>query len=134
MHLDLSQFDAAIVDLDGTMVDTLGDFAVALNLMLADLALPPIEARHVEAMVGKGSEHLIVSVLNHVAPPRSGSAQVAQSDAIYQRARQKSEHRQRDVQRTQGPAWFDDGLKRRRTLGYFFENLLGPLFKKQGRC
>ena len=92
MHLDLSQFDAAIVDLDGTMVDTLGDFAVALNLMLADLALPPIEARHVEAMVGKGSEHLIVSVLNHVAPPRSGSAQVAQSDAIYQRAWERYQH------------------------------------------
>jgi hypothetical protein len=27
--------DAAIVDLDGTMVDTQGDFVVALNLTLA---------------------------------------------------------------------------------------------------
>ena len=60
-----SRFDAAIIDLDGTMVDTMGDFAVALNLMLADLALPAIAKERVEAMVGKGSEHLIISVLNH---------------------------------------------------------------------
>lgn len=56
-------FDAAIVDLDGTMVDTLGDFAVALNLMLADLALPAIAHAQVEPLVGKGSEHLIRAVL-----------------------------------------------------------------------
>ena len=33
---------SAIVDLDGTMVDTLGDFVVALNAMLADLHLPSV--------------------------------------------------------------------------------------------
>ena len=66
MPLDLSNFDAAIVDLDGTMVDTIGDFVVALNHMLDDLALPHIDAPTVEAMVGKGSEHLIHSVLRHV--------------------------------------------------------------------
>ena len=37
--IDLARFDAAIVDLDGTMVDTVGDFDVALNRMLADLGL-----------------------------------------------------------------------------------------------
>ncbi|MDM0050939.1 phosphoglycolate phosphatase [Variovorax sp. J22R115] len=66
MPLDLSNFDAAIVDLDGTMVDTIGDFVVALNRMLDDLALPHIDAPTVEAMVGKGSEHLIHSVLQQV--------------------------------------------------------------------
>ena len=65
-RIDLSNFDAAIVDLDGTMVDTLGDFVVALNLVLDDLALPQVDAPAVEAMVGKGSEHLIQSVLRHV--------------------------------------------------------------------
>ena len=30
-------FDAAIVDLDGTLVDTVGDFEVALARALADL-------------------------------------------------------------------------------------------------
>ena len=54
---------AAIVDLDGTMVDTLGDFAFALNRMLEELALPPIESAAIARLVGKGSEHLIRSVL-----------------------------------------------------------------------
>ncbi len=64
--LNHPSLQAAIVDLDGTMVDTLGDFNAALNLMLQELALPPIAPRQVEAMVGKGSEHLIRSVLRHV--------------------------------------------------------------------
>jgi phosphoglycolate phosphatase len=66
VSLKHSLFDAAIVDLDGTLVDTLGDFVVALNRMLADLSLPPVERSVVGARVGKGSEHLISSVLNHV--------------------------------------------------------------------
>lgn len=57
---------AAIVDLDGTMVDTVGDFLVALNRMLAGLGLPDIDRPAIERMVGKGSEHLIRSVLAHV--------------------------------------------------------------------
>ena len=56
-------WDAAMVDLDGTLVDTLGDFVVALNAMLADLGLPALDRPRVERLVGKGSEHLIKSVL-----------------------------------------------------------------------
>ncbi len=57
--------EAAIVDLDGTMVDTLGDFEVALNRSLAELGLPGVSRSLVERTVGKGSEHLIRSVLAH---------------------------------------------------------------------
>ncbi len=63
---DRSSLDAAIVDLDGTMVDTLGDFDAALGAMLQDLSLPPIEAGVIGTLVGKGSEHLIRAVLQHV--------------------------------------------------------------------
>jgi phosphoglycolate phosphatase len=63
-----ARFDAAILDLDGTMVDTIGDFTEALRRMLVDLHLPVVEAHHVENMVGKGSEHLLRSVLRHVLP------------------------------------------------------------------
>ncbi|RZJ15986.1 MAG: phosphoglycolate phosphatase [Haliea sp.] len=63
--------EAAIVDLDGTMVDTLGDFVAALSAMLGDLALPVVERPAVERMVGKGSEHLIRAVLRHVGAPES---------------------------------------------------------------
>jgi len=79
----LSRVDAVIIDLDGTMVDTLGDFAAALGGMLRDLGLPAIDARHIEHMVGKGSEHLLRSVLNHVLAPE-GSAQAAiKTEALY---------------------------------------------------
>ena len=57
---------AVILDVDGTMVDTMGDFAVALNRVLEELALPGIESAEIERMVGKGSQHLIRSVLAHV--------------------------------------------------------------------
>ena len=67
MQINLSDFDAVIVDLDGTMVDTLGDFVVALNRMLKDLDLPAVDRALVARLVGKGSEHLIKSVLTHVS-------------------------------------------------------------------
>jgi phosphoglycolate phosphatase len=65
MNFSLTQFQASIVDLDGTMIDTLGDFEVALNRALADLDLPPVTRALVQRTVGKGSEHLIRSVLAH---------------------------------------------------------------------
>ncbi len=52
-----------MVDLDGTLVDTLGDFAVALNATLQDLSLPALSRADIERRVGKGSEHLIRSAL-----------------------------------------------------------------------
>jgi phosphoglycolate phosphatase len=73
---------AAIVDLDGTMVDTLGDFEVALNAMLADLALPPVDRGFIEHTVGKGSEHLIRRTL----------AQVGAQAALYEQAWARYQH------------------------------------------
>lgn len=64
-----SPLDAAIVDLDGTMVDTLGDFELALNLSLAGLDLPPVGRAFIERTVGKGSEHLIRQTLGEVGAP-----------------------------------------------------------------
>ncbi|MGK6310320.1 phosphoglycolate phosphatase [Variovorax sp. DT-64] len=69
-----SRLEAAIVDLDGTMIDTLGDFVVALNRMLEELALPSITAEAIGQMIGKGSEHLIRSVLRQVRDDREADA------------------------------------------------------------
>ncbi|GAB2607619.1 phosphoglycolate phosphatase [Ramlibacter solisilvae] len=69
MHARSQDFDAAIVDLDGTLVDTLGDFSAALNAVLRELGLPCIAAEDVAPRVGRGSEHLIQTVLDHVGAP-----------------------------------------------------------------
>lgn len=83
-HPGLDAFDAAIVDLDGTMVDTLGDFVAALNGMLDDLGLPQVTPSVVETRVGKGSEHLIRAVLQHVQAPAD--------DDLYDRAWTRYQH------------------------------------------
>lgn len=57
---------AAIIDLDGTLVDTLGDFSAALNEMLQALRLPAVSTDVVAGFIGKGSEHLIRQTLIHV--------------------------------------------------------------------
>jgi phosphoglycolate phosphatase len=60
---------AAIIDLDGTLVDTLGDFTAALNAMARELGLPDVPASTVERFIGKGSEHLIRATLDHLGAP-----------------------------------------------------------------
>jgi phosphoglycolate phosphatase len=63
----IHRVDAAMVDLDGTLAHTLGDFVAAINLMLDELAVPHrvfrADAAIVEKLVGKGSESLIKQVL-----------------------------------------------------------------------
>ncbi|WP_369653468.1 phosphoglycolate phosphatase [Variovorax sp. V213] len=100
ISFDPTRFDAAIVDLDGTMVDTLGDFAVSLNHMLDDLSLPPVAPAAIEKMVGKGSEHLILSALAHVmssgghAPSGGAAAEAlqARAQALFDRAWERYQH------------------------------------------
>jgi phosphoglycolate phosphatase len=91
------RWNAAIVDLDGTMVDTLGDFEVALNRTLADLDLPPVTRTLVERTVGKGSEHLIRSVLAHqlALPEVTGLSNVCNArsvETLYEPAWQRYQH------------------------------------------
>ena len=93
-RLDHTSFDAAIVDLDGTMVDTLGDFAASLNRMLDDLSLPHVAPSAIETMVGKGSEHLIHSALVHVMAPAIADANEAgaKARALFDRAWERYQH------------------------------------------
>lgn len=61
----LTTVQALMIDLDGTMVDTMVDFEAALNLALADIDLPKVSPAVVNIAVGKGSEHLVRTVLQH---------------------------------------------------------------------
>ena len=88
----LQGLDAAIIDLDGTMVDTLGDFAQALGAMLDDLGLPGIEPAAIEHMVGKGSEHLLRSVLNHALAQAGQAPEATKIEALYPQAWERYQH------------------------------------------
>jgi len=80
------ELDAAILDLDGTLVDTLGDFTEALTRMLAELALPAVGSETISHMVGKGSEHLLISVLNHALAQSGQAISAIEFEALYARA------------------------------------------------
>ena len=73
-------WDAVILDLDGTLVDTLGDFTEAVARAFADLGLDPVPRARVERAVGKGSEHLLRTLL------------AERADALYDQAWVRYQH------------------------------------------
>jgi phosphoglycolate phosphatase len=94
---DLTQIDAVIFDLDGTLVHTLGDFQVALHRTMADLDLPPVSDALIAQTIGKGSEHLIRSLLAHqiARPEVKGVGQACAAltvDALFDRAWLRYQH------------------------------------------
>ena len=50
---------AALIDLDGTLFDTIGDIAAAANAMLADAGRAPLARESVAAYVGKGAANFV---------------------------------------------------------------------------
>lgn len=77
--------DAVLIDLDGTLVDTRGDFVLALNGMLGDLGLPPVDAAFVEHTVGQGSEHLLRTALSRTLRDDAVSRHYAAAWSAYER-------------------------------------------------
>ncbi len=68
--MNRTPFRAAIIDLDGTLVDTLGDFIVVLQHTLADMGCHPVEIARVDRgflsmTVGKGTDDLVRRSLAH---------------------------------------------------------------------
>lgn len=81
---------AVIIDLDGTMVDTAGDFHAAINAMLEALGIasgrPDMSIDEVVSYVGKGSENLVRRVLDARLPPAQANSRFAEALDAYQRA------------------------------------------------
>jgi phosphoglycolate phosphatase len=103
------QFEAAIVDLDGTLVDTVGDFEVALVRALADLGWPPVSREFISRTIGKGSEHLLSRTLAEVGAPAE----------LYEQAWQRYQHHYLQIN-GQHSAVFDgaiEGLQMLRARG-----------------
>jgi phosphoglycolate phosphatase len=68
--MPVKPLQAAIIDLDGTLVDTLGDFLIVLQHTLADLGCHPIEIARVDRgflslTVGKGTDDLLRRSVAH---------------------------------------------------------------------
>ncbi|MGF6758361.1 phosphoglycolate phosphatase [Paraburkholderia sp. GAS334] len=78
------RIEAAIIDLDGTMVDTADDFTAGLNGMLAQLDAAETSREEVVDYVGKGSEHLIRSVLAPRFEAEHAQDRFDEALAIYQ--------------------------------------------------
>ncbi|MFV0679411.1 phosphoglycolate phosphatase [Ottowia sp.] len=78
---------ACMIDLDGTLLDTLGDFDAALNDALRQLGLPALTRAQIGLMVGKGSEHLVQSALAACTDNATPDIPLqAQTMALYQTA------------------------------------------------
>jgi phosphoglycolate phosphatase len=75
----MTRLHAALIDLDGTLIDTIGDFEAALTRTLADLGAPPVPRAFIARTVGKGSEYLLRQTLAQagLAPERYDAAWVA---------------------------------------------------------
>jgi phosphoglycolate phosphatase len=99
------QFEAAIVDLDGTLVDTVGDFEVALVRALADLGWPPVSREFISRTIGKGSEHLLTRTLVEVGAPAD----------LYEQAWQRYQHHYLQIN-GQHSAVFDGAIEGLRML------------------
>ncbi|MDC8773258.1 phosphoglycolate phosphatase [Roseateles albus] len=100
---------AFIVDLDGTLVDTLGDFVAVLERVLTGLGLAAVDRGFVELTVGRGSEHLIRSCL----------ARVGGDPALYEQAWQQyqMQYRVLNGQFSEVYPGAREGLQRLRCLG-----------------
>jgi phosphoglycolate phosphatase len=54
---------AVLLDLDGTMLDTVGDIATAANMMRAALGFAPLDIALIRSFVGKGIPNLVAKTL-----------------------------------------------------------------------
>ncbi len=70
---------AVTIDLDGTLLDTVKDLAVAVNLMLQQIGRPPLDEALVRTFVGKGIPNLVKRAL-------AGALSGAPDAALFERA------------------------------------------------
>ncbi len=70
---------AIIIDLDGTLLDTAPDLALAANRMLAELGREPLPAARIADFIGKGVPHLVKRTLTE-------SYGAEPDDALFERA------------------------------------------------
>jgi phosphoglycolate phosphatase len=76
---------AIAFDLDGTLIDTAPDLALAANAMLEALGYPPLAERQIEALIGNGIDKLVEGVLIESIDRVAGPAMLADGRAHFRR-------------------------------------------------
>jgi len=75
---------AVAIDLDGTMLDTVEDLAIAVNHMLDELLLPSLDLELIRTFVGKGLANLVERAVRAALGRDPDIALLARAMPIYQ--------------------------------------------------
>ncbi|MEZ5738516.1 MAG: phosphoglycolate phosphatase [Burkholderiaceae bacterium] len=135
---------ALLIDLDGTLLDTVADLAAAANGVRADAGLPPLPQARIATFVGKGADVLIHRALTDSADGQAPEALFAAGrrsfDAHYLRENGRSARPYDGVREgldafrarglrlacvTNKPQRFADDLLARQQLADRFEIVIG---------
>lgn len=76
---------AIMIDLDGTLLDTIPDLAAAANGMLRELGRPELPEALIRTFVGKGIQNLVERTLSGTLEGGAEAAQVERAMPIYDR-------------------------------------------------
>jgi len=104
---------AVMIDLDGTLLDTIPDLAVAANMLLVELGRPPLDESLIRTFVGKGIPSLVERVLAGSLEGTADPALFARALAVYERCYDSVNGRHTTVY----PGVMD-GLERLREQGF----------------
>lgn len=74
-----------LIDLDGTLLDTVPDLAAAVNAMRAELGRPPLPVDTVATYVGKGADVLVHRALTESVDGRAEEASFQRGKASFYR-------------------------------------------------
>ena len=64
--MNVTPVRAVIIDLDGTLMDTAGEIAAAMDRTLDELELPRVPAREIRDMIGRGVPMLVERVMERL--------------------------------------------------------------------
>mgnify|MGYP001293787034 CR=1 FL=1 len=82
MTINILSYDAVVFDLDGTLIDSLPDMALALNKLLIDEGRRELKMSEVRGLIGRGAPKMIEAAFNLTGIPISGDS-LAHAHSIY---------------------------------------------------
>jgi len=102
-----------MIDLDGTLLDTIPDLAMAANAMLKILERPPLDPELIRTFVGKGIPNLVSRTLAGNIEGNVSSESLGRALPIYERCYAEVNGRHTSIY-----AGVREGLERLRTAGF----------------